>query len=533
MSITSDELNYLVWRYLQETGHEVTAFALQDETKVHELDERYNSRIEIGCLVDLVQKGILYSDDENLVNDKGELKTKEEIDKSFSLSSVLQKNRESLVFTGRYALESDQQTDSIPAKQNHIIEKQQEKPIEAEQFIKVLEKSYSFGPSLCNSWNPVAAPVLAIGEGSSTAKIVVLPIDKSGTPQIVDLIHPKGLVELSIDSDTPTGEITAVSWAPKGHYILTCVENGEMRLWTADGKIRNAMALHHSPVICVQWSPDCTYILSQDTENNTIIWDATTGNAVHSIDIGFLKSLSTANIGSDRKNVVLGTDATWIDNTKFATAGINGAILVFQVGERTPIGYLHGHVAAIGALSYSDKYQLMASGSDDCSVRIWKGNSSSSTQVLLGHSQAIVSATWLELYSPDVALVLTSSLDGSVRVWDVLTSKLVLASFLDGVPIYETGISPDQRWLAVGSEEGLVFIYDVSPAALKQQIDAAKISIAGSAKADNVGKLKIVAQYQPETSTVPQDYITGITWSCESNKICISYKLLETVIIDW
>ena len=54
MSVTSEELNYLIWRYCQEMGHEVSALALQDETRVLDFDEKYKEHIPIGTLVNPV-----------------------------------------------------------------------------------------------------------------------------------------------------------------------------------------------------------------------------------------------------------------------------------------------------------------------------------------------------------------------------------------------------------------------------------------------------------------------------------------------
>ncbi|GME71330.1 unnamed protein product [[Candida] boidinii] len=70
MSLSSNELNYLIWRYLQEGGLEISAYALQDETKINNLDDKYGERTPIGCLVDLVQKGILYTKIRDLISFK-------------------------------------------------------------------------------------------------------------------------------------------------------------------------------------------------------------------------------------------------------------------------------------------------------------------------------------------------------------------------------------------------------------------------------------------------------------------------------
>ena len=62
MSITSNELNYLVWRYLEESGHDLAAYALNKLSRCSEVQELkpMDNDVQPGCLVELVQKGILY-----------------------------------------------------------------------------------------------------------------------------------------------------------------------------------------------------------------------------------------------------------------------------------------------------------------------------------------------------------------------------------------------------------------------------------------------------------------------------------------
>ena len=59
MSLTSKELNYLVWRYLQESGNELAAYALEQKATFDNKD--VIQKVQPGCLVELVQKGILYT----------------------------------------------------------------------------------------------------------------------------------------------------------------------------------------------------------------------------------------------------------------------------------------------------------------------------------------------------------------------------------------------------------------------------------------------------------------------------------------
>ncbi|KAM9886125.1 hypothetical protein OXX69_013852, partial [Metschnikowia pulcherrima] len=64
MSLTSVELNYLIWRYMQESGFDLAAYAFSKDSACLEYEHAENRlipAIEPGSLVNLVQKGILYT----------------------------------------------------------------------------------------------------------------------------------------------------------------------------------------------------------------------------------------------------------------------------------------------------------------------------------------------------------------------------------------------------------------------------------------------------------------------------------------
>jgi transducin (beta)-like 1 len=72
MSITSDEVNYLVYRYLVESGFTHTSFAFQYETCIH-LQGKGNSKftkvnVVNGQLIQLLQKGLLFTQVETHLN---------------------------------------------------------------------------------------------------------------------------------------------------------------------------------------------------------------------------------------------------------------------------------------------------------------------------------------------------------------------------------------------------------------------------------------------------------------------------------
>jgi transducin (beta)-like 1 len=58
-SITSDEVNYLILRYLQESGFQHSSFVFGMETAIHHVEIK--ERVMPGMLISLLQKGLLYS----------------------------------------------------------------------------------------------------------------------------------------------------------------------------------------------------------------------------------------------------------------------------------------------------------------------------------------------------------------------------------------------------------------------------------------------------------------------------------------
>ncbi|KAK6535413.1 hypothetical protein TWF694_001873 [Orbilia ellipsospora] len=58
--LTSEQVNYLVWRYLQESGFEKSTFSFQDDCRAQILEDKFKSWIKPGALIHIIQKGLQY-----------------------------------------------------------------------------------------------------------------------------------------------------------------------------------------------------------------------------------------------------------------------------------------------------------------------------------------------------------------------------------------------------------------------------------------------------------------------------------------
>ncbi|MGF1935319.1 MAG: hypothetical protein RM347_013075 [Nostoc sp. ChiQUE02] len=76
---------------------------------------------------------------------------------------------------------------------------------------------------------------------------------------------------------------------------------------------------------------------------------------------------------------------------------------------------LEGHSAAVNIVSFSPDDKLIASGSDDKTIRLWKPDGSQAITKPLQHTKSVTSLS----FSPDSNMLASGTQDGVVRLWNI------------------------------------------------------------------------------------------------------------------
>jgi len=185
----------------------------------------------------------------------------------------------------------------------------------------------------------------------------------------------------------------------------------------------NFISGHTSDVTDVSWSPDGKYILTRDSENMIILWDAASGLIICAIPEyeelpNYLSSEERSLIEKFRAK----TDKAdgIVDNGKYRlkwSMDTNTAELCDT--ETGTCLILSGHSKPVCSGGFSPDGRYCLTGSYDKTARIWDTNSGECLHTLSGHSRTVCSVR----FSPDGRYCLTGSFDQTTKIWDIKTCE--------------------------------------------------------------------------------------------------------------
>ena len=242
--------------------------------------------------------------------------------------------------------------------------------------------------------------------------------------------------------------VWTVAWSPNGNRVATSCDDGRLRIWNADtwDKSRTMDAHVGNHVGTVNWSPDGRFLVSSSSDHTARIWAADSGMPIGRPLLHEGKSVRGALWSPDGKLIA-------------STCYPGDAIYLWKVTDQDHILWkkLKGH-QAINSLSWNSTSSLVASSGTDGSVRVWD---IATSRVLFNFDDHVGSAMRTG-WGPDDMLLASPSTDGTVRVWNTVDGKATAVLRTPGVEALCAVWSQDAKRLAAGCSNGSVRLWDMA-----------------------------------------------------------------------
>lgn len=153
----------------------------------------------------------------------------------------------------------------------------------------------------------------------------------------------------------------------------------------------------------------------------------------------------------------------WSPNGEcLASASEDRTIRLWNAENGNAIDSFQGHEDWVYAVAWSNDGQRIASTSADGTVRIWKTKKDMGDdipRILRGHNSSVFAVSW----HPSGQLIASGSRDGTVIFWVLSNDKIEISLILNyKYWINSLDFSPDGHYIASGTGEGVIHIFDVN-----------------------------------------------------------------------
>lgn len=212
--------------------------------------------------------------------------------------------------------------------------------------------------------------------------------------------------------------ISRLEFCSGGLHLASASWDKTVRIWDLS-TLESAFVLRHhrNPVTCLSWQPrhgavgSLGLLASGSADCTVALWNGETGELLQSF--------------SHHKGWVLGTSFS-SDGSLLASASWDKNVCLVDARTGQLVQRFIGHNTGVWTCSFQtggNATNLLCSGADDGSLKIWDTRTANSVMSLVGaHDDSVKSCAW----SPDDGYIASGAADNKIALWEPRSGTLLI-----------------------------------------------------------------------------------------------------------
>ncbi len=266
--------------------------------------------------------------------------------------------------------------------------------------------------------------------------------------------------------------VVSVSFNSDGSLLATGDLDGKICLWRVVGGQQVLTLQGHTGWIwAVTFSPDGKTLASCSHDSLIRLWDVQSIDFEQSNPANLAQASDSSHLpGACLKTLRGHLSRVWTVafspvsvslpsgvGQVLASGSDDQTIRLWNAHDGTCLTVLQGHTGGVTSVRFSPNGQLLASASEDASIRLWSVDRGTPLKTLQGHTRWVRTVA----FSPDGQTLASGSDDRTIRLWEVKTGTC--RQTLQGHTGWVTSLSfsPNGQTLASGSEDASVRLWNV------------------------------------------------------------------------